>query len=478
MARKLLAFLGTNDYLECNYVLPDGRRVDNVRFVQEAIVRLTCMDWSRDDSLIVFLTPEAERTNWLDGGQPRRVSAGADCTGLGNVLARLATSGLQASIRPVTGVPNGNTTDEIWQIFSTIVEQVQEGDELVFDVTYGFRSLPMLAVVLANYLRAVRNATVTHIFYGAFESLGPILEVKKIPIEKRDAPLLDLIAFVALFDWTAAVRDFLVRGVAGDLKKCAERDVAASLAKAGAAPSLAKSTRCLVTNLECLLSSIATCRCPAFTIQSKRLFRDLKTAIRNCKAETLPALAPLLARIEAKVAPFEDGEMQNGLAAARWCLEHGLIQQGYTILDETYVSVRLEQWFGMERVDLMNYEHRKLVKAVHFVLRYQERHHRLPPDEEIRLDRRSPASAEDIRRVARDVPHEEIEAVKELEQTRNDLNHAGWRRQGRHRTSYEETLARLIGVFESLLANGPDPVTSVQSAASTPQRGANARIEP
>ncbi len=46
MAKKLLSFLGTNEYLQCNYCY-EGKIVENVHYIQEAIVTLFCTDWGK-----------------------------------------------------------------------------------------------------------------------------------------------------------------------------------------------------------------------------------------------------------------------------------------------------------------------------------------------------------------------------------------------------------------------------------------------
>jgi len=55
MAKLYLSFLGTNDYIPCVYE-QNNSRIENIRFVQEATIRLNCMDWSKNDRVIIFTT--------------------------------------------------------------------------------------------------------------------------------------------------------------------------------------------------------------------------------------------------------------------------------------------------------------------------------------------------------------------------------------------------------------------------------------
>lgn len=50
MSGVYVAFLGTNDYLECTYFKGD-KELPNVRFVQEATLHFFCQDWTSDDRI-------------------------------------------------------------------------------------------------------------------------------------------------------------------------------------------------------------------------------------------------------------------------------------------------------------------------------------------------------------------------------------------------------------------------------------------
>jgi len=55
-------------------------------------------------------------------------------------------------------IPDGKDEDELWKIFSIIVDEVQPGDEILFDITHGFRSLPFIAFLTVAYLKEVKGA--------------------------------------------------------------------------------------------------------------------------------------------------------------------------------------------------------------------------------------------------------------------------------------------------------------------------------
>ncbi len=57
-------------------------------------------------------------------------------------------------------IPDGKDSEQMWEIFEVIFDELQEGDELYLDITNSFRYLPMLLVVLVNYAKLLKNVKV------------------------------------------------------------------------------------------------------------------------------------------------------------------------------------------------------------------------------------------------------------------------------------------------------------------------------
>ena len=205
MAKVFLSFLGTNRYMECNYVIGD-RRADNVRYIQEALISLFCSDFSSGDRVIIFLTPDAEKKNWKSRN------------GIKGLEETLSERIPDIRIIP-TPIPEGTSEDEIWDIFQIMYDSLEHDDEVVYDITHGFRSLPVLGVTLLNYARYLKNIKVKGIYYGAFEALGTAKEVEEMPMEKRNAPVFNLTSFDNLMQWSMATDNFTNYGITEKLEK-------------------------------------------------------------------------------------------------------------------------------------------------------------------------------------------------------------------------------------------------------------------
>lgn len=85
-----------------------------------------------------------------------------------------------------------------------IREYLQDGDEIVVDITHSFRSLPMLIMQLILYLKQIQSpkVNVSHVYYGMFEGKD----------EHGYTPIVDLRSIINLSDWIASAYAFKLTG--------------------------------------------------------------------------------------------------------------------------------------------------------------------------------------------------------------------------------------------------------------------------
>lgn len=107
-------------------------------------------------------------------------------------------------------IPTGRNNAEMWVIFDRVIEHIQEGEEVTFDITHGLRSIPFLAFLFAAYLKSAKNVTLRAILYGA-------LDLKEKVDGEDVAPVLDLSRFAAMLDWINASDQFVQTGNANRL---------------------------------------------------------------------------------------------------------------------------------------------------------------------------------------------------------------------------------------------------------------------
>jgi CRISPR-associated Csx2 family protein len=407
MARKFLSFLGTNPYLPCTY-FRDGQEVADVRFIQEALARLHCQTWEAEDQIVVFLTRDAREKNWQDHGNTEKYPG---------LETRLKALHLSCRIRPVA-IPDGKSEEEIWEIFSIVCNTIDTSDSVTLDITHALRSLPMLAMVVLQYMRVLRQVRLDGIHYGAFEVIGPIHQVKEMAIAERKAPIFDLTAFAQLADWAIATDRFLSAGNAGMIHDLVEKQAIPVIKNnINSARQEAIMLKKLAKQLLDFTEVMATCRGRAISSCAFALQQGLD----NCKqADLIPPLGPLLDKMTERTAGFSGAdEIKDGLRAARWCLEHNLIQQGYTILQETAVSYFMNLAVAPTSLKhLCDNKQREMVTGSAALLARKKG---------ISEFRNSPEQDGEVLQKVWNLlkQKDNFQQMSMLEQRRNDLNHAG-----------------------------------------------------
>ncbi|WP_427158525.1 TIGR02221 family CRISPR-associated protein [Aliinostoc sp. HNIBRCY26] len=204
------------------------------------------------DSMLVCVTSEAKKKTFP-------------------ILEKLEDSRIQA-----VEIPNGETTEEMWETFSFITEKVNENDHVIFDITHGLRSLPFLVFLFAAYLKTAKNVTIEAIYYGAWE-----LGISNNGI----APVVNLSEFVGILDWITATDQFTQTGDAQRLAKLLNPD--------GKASNITKKAATTLSDV-----SLATLLCQPLQLASKAqsLESDLLKAQEQLKL-TAPPFEMLRQRI-------------------------------------------------------------------------------------------------------------------------------------------------------------------------------------
>lgn len=336
MPRKLfLSFLGAGVYRSASYFWAAPEVVaDPVEafYVQEAVLNQIHVE-----KALVFTTAGARANNYHnrlvkgEGG----VFELMENEGLESRLKALKSKGQISDFQSVD-IPEGYTEAEIWRIFQLVFEHINEGDQVYLDVTYGFRSLPLLAIVLLNYARVLKGIEVKGIFYGNFEAgkaektariavAGASSEKEAYKEELIKAPIFNLLAFVKLQDWVQAASAFdqgNMEALQGLLKE--------------AYPDLA-------SDLSVFTESIRASR--GLEVGRDIDFDGIKQSVNKLGEDSNleVQLKPLLKKISEKLSDFESYQLRNGFAAVEWCIQHDMIQQGITFLQETMISLVIEQ---------------------------------------------------------------------------------------------------------------------------------------
>ena len=429
MERKrkvFISFLGTNNYVETYYELEGKKTPHSVRFVQEALIGFIINEsWTENDRIFIFCTKESRDKNWKDNGHQQTASE-IEKEGL---QGRLERKNLLPKIEPVL-IPEGFSEDEIWQIFNTIYGKLEQGDEIYFDVTHAFRSIPMFSTVLFNYASFLKDTKIKSIHYGAFEKLGFASVVKQMPLENRVAPVLNLTNLVKLQNWTSAANEFINFGSTKRLQEMTMDEIKPILIKTQGRDEISSQLRNSLNNINNLAANIKTNRGIKIIGGSSNF--------GNIKQQLIAPLTPILDIIENDVKDFKLNDVQNMFVSVKWCIDKNLVQEGFTLLQEGIIAMFLPNDYAAEN-------------KRNFVSGYLNRYEKndfddskfdFPDDEKeaLKKDLKSNCKLPELAKL-----FSQISAI------RNDINHAGFRENTMEAMDFMKKLVKLYQKTETIL---------------------------
>ena len=211
MSHALVTFLGrtpkkTGGYQTTTYHLPDGSESEPT-----ALLGWILATRLKPDRLVVLGTPGsmwdflAEQADIADSDGDSDINLwGALEDAVSNACV---TGELLSKLEPLVSkhleietclrlIPNGFTEAEQLEVLQVMADSTCGCAEITLEVSHGFRHLPMIAVVAANYLQAVRDVEVRALWYGFYD-----------PDTKRGT-VSDLKGLLHLFDWVRALSQF------------------------------------------------------------------------------------------------------------------------------------------------------------------------------------------------------------------------------------------------------------------------------
>jgi len=328
-----LSFLGIGNYVECVYANDAGQHSKVVMLIQHALTELFGSNWT---DAYIFTTEAAYHKHWerLKKGWSPNIP-------IQNVF-----------------IPDGKDENEIWDIFQTIFDTLQQGDEVYFDITHSFRSLPLLTGSLLQYAKSLKRITVKEIFYGAFESMPTFQGISTLETDipdpaERVAPIFNLSTFSQILDWSNAAYDFIENGNSMRFCELTMNDLTPILRKPRGSDETAKEIE-TAQEINCLIKNIDNLCLNLKTVRGRRIIEGVEAEnIKNIltkleQAEDLYMIAPLkpiLDELKNSVIGMDQelDNYNNMLNAVKWCIDKQLIQEGLTLLQEGILSLCIEK---------------------------------------------------------------------------------------------------------------------------------------
>jgi CRISPR-associated Csx2 family protein len=374
---KLITVLGTGNYSETEYQL-DHREPVKTCFFPVAVAK-----WFEPNEIYVLLTEQARNhKNWR---------------GCKEELAQFMS---EENIHEVS-IPEGKSEAELWQIFDAITKVVQEGDAIVLDITHGFRSLPLLAVLSVAYLRQVCGVSQVRILYGAFEARNP---------QDNSTPVFDLTPFVSLLDWLTAAKMFMETGDGRELARLIRT-----------IPDLPQQQDDISTHLENLYTYLMLNRAQSIP-DSLRQFTQSVEAISstNLSGQAKPLAAILQHIIDTYKDINNPDKSESEIQLILWYYERKHMLQAATLAAEFLINLVIRA----TKEDRLCREHAR-TEVSRNIERFLDK--KKSPSENDKDLKEVRDFLERFAGAHPDVYEKYRSAWKEVREVRNDLSHCGYR---------------------------------------------------
>lgn len=390
---RLISFLGTGNYGETTYSL-SGEQC-KTKFVAQALAT-----FSAAQEVHLIATVEAEKQH-------------------GEAICSAFAS---ASLPPLTvvPVPTGGAADQLWILFSAIVESIRTSTgPVMIDITHGFRMQPFFAAACIQYVQAVLpNPPTIRVVYGEYRRDEP------------ESPIWELTPFLEVLSWSRGFMMFLKTGLADDAVRATnelqgqqyQQWLAAG--KIGSAPRLKQFAQTL-KNYSDDFSSIRT---KSLLIDQPSNVARLRTSIDQLQDDLrtqAPALGLVLSRVQDLIAPMTtDGDLTTHagqtalIALAKLYKELNRLSESASVLCEGWITAYIPD-VG-ERMDLPL--HQKVLN-------------------------------QECRETAKSIWNAENQPLmNQVTTLRNDLQHGGFNEHPSSREKLRSALADLISQWESFVA--------------------------
>lgn len=475
MARKLISVLGTSDYKTCNY--RNENNVVETRFIQEAILKMYMPNINNKDKIIVLLTEKARNNNWIDTEKTTEVidilantlkfnnfdieyienfkNVLKEADGFDNKVITNKKEGLKTilerqipsdQIVPVD-IKEGKSEEELWDTFEKIYDVIEKDDEIIFDITHGFRSIPMLALTVLNYTKVLKNTKILGIYYGAYEAKD----------KTNTAPIFNLTSYNDVLEWTKATEAFTKFGNGNAIYSLFE-DFNRSLIENRDYKLNRSYLKKFVSSINDFTSCIETSR--GRIVDEKEIKKKSQRGIYNAalsinetlskvkeeKDDLIKPLVPLFDEVEKKIEDFcIKSNEEVGIQTIEWCIEHRLIQQGYTAFEET-IKTFVCNLYGLSEDEKGSRE--SIAKNALNIIKHNianKKPERYIEEAEINDSK----ILEKTKEIVSTIPLEIVE-LSRISDKRNDINHFGYRKNAAAYDDLEKQLKKNFEKFKEI----------------------------
>lgn len=328
MAKVFMTVVGMGGYDEATYRIGDNEYTN--RSIQKALLTYFKDTGREFDKIVFLLTEKARENNWekVKYTERKKADDGSELKILHEEEGlRSFTEKLFPGKAVDKNIADGVNDNDFLSIFQQIYESMDENDEITFDVTNGFRSIPFLFYPVISYAKELKNITIDNIYYGPYvRGINPTV-------------ILDLQKYGEILDWANAAHIFRISGNAKEILQLSQKRYNGLEEKDSFGESQ-QASKWLSSLTEALLTCRGDDSKESISKSARKLFQSRGKMESSSRNKEYMLFDELLKHALDSVSEFNKdmNHYELGMHTAEWCIERGLVQQAYTALREAHIS--------------------------------------------------------------------------------------------------------------------------------------------
>ncbi|HPE62455.1 MAG TPA: TIGR02221 family CRISPR-associated protein, partial [Thiolinea sp.] len=200
MAKVFISFLGVglgnpnasnSGYDEVIYRFEDGSASASTRFAQRAILEKEGI--TSFDRVCLLMTPESKKRH--------RQLLVDELVSIGCIADNLFED---------DSITTNQSTGQQWAWFDSLQKLINDGDQVTFDFTHGFRSVPIIFSTAISFLQKVKRFELLHAYYGYVDK------------KENKNEIIDMARFYRINDWADGVARLVDMADASKLAELAD----------------------------------------------------------------------------------------------------------------------------------------------------------------------------------------------------------------------------------------------------------------
>lgn len=223
-------------------------------------------------------------------------------------------------------ITTNQNTEQQWEWFDSLQRLINDGDEVVFDFTHGFRSVPIIFSTAISFLQRVKRFQLLNAYYGYM-----------VDRAAGTGEIIDMAKFYRINEWADGVSRLVDMADASKLAELAEEGKADGFAALND-----KNLTQALRELTNLIKNIDVNNVGQKADEALQLIAAKKETCTGADAQLLEMVVEKFSGLAIQGSGLYDYDyFRLQLALSEMLLKHGLNMQAFTVMREAIASISL-----------------------------------------------------------------------------------------------------------------------------------------